>query len=146
MTRWAALAVLALSLAPHAATARTAMTCLVSFEARPGAWSPPQRVEVEFYASRELFPDARDYPVYAQFWFNGQERVLVALPDTSLTLRTLEPLSLQRLLSEREAILGVELESPLRWRLRVKDRGLWVDPRYPEAFDPPIQQPPPRRR
>lgn len=138
------LAIFLAALSLHA-DARSDAKCLVSFARDDGSWSRERRVDVEFYSARELYPDDREYPIYAKIWHNEEDPAIVAIDSTSLVSPEFLLFSLRKLFADGAPKYGLDRDLGQRWRVRALVDGKWVDSRYPEAFDPPMPIPPRKR-
>lgn len=137
---------LCLILSAHA-QARSSAKCMAAFD-DSGRWSRERRVDVEFYSTRELFPDEpRHFPVIVRIWFDERDDgpIEVALDGPGLTTPQFQDSKLDQMFRQGDSAYGRERPPyDMRWRVRCVVNGQWVDPRYPEAFDPPFV--PPNRR
>ena len=114
---------------------RVPALCWVSYELERGGWSQAKRVEIEFFATRELYPDAREYPVYARIWFSRSQPLLALLYGQSLATPTLPPSHLKRLFPDDRWVYAID--DPQRWRIRCRENRQWVDPRLADLIEPP---------
>jgi hypothetical protein len=105
------------------------MTCLASGERNDGTWTPMRRVAVEFYATRELYPDENQaYPIYARIWYRQDVPALAAIDGTSLVLPRVEESHIERAFAGgrvRAARDFLDGDPPVPWRIQCSDRSGW---------------------
>lgn len=129
-----------MALAAISAEARVGALCMVSFADDAGKWSRERRVEVEFMTGREIREPGDQ--IRARIWFNAEHPALARIEAPPVGSPSFVPLHLYRLFSDAAPKYAAE-DDGQRWRVRcVTPAGLWVDPKYPDAFDfiapPPI--------